>query len=125
MIKGDKEIIANLENVLKIVAKTQVEALEEVGQRGVGILKLNTPVDTGRLRNSMGYTVANKVEGGENTVNRTSEKDSVYLGTNVIYAPSVEYRSKNGSQGFMLRSFNQLVPIAKKIIENSFKGAIR
>jgi hypothetical protein len=125
VIKGDKEIIANLENVLKIVAKTQVEALEEVGQRGVGILKLNTPVDTGRLRNSMGYTVANKVEGGENTVNRTSEKDSVYLGTNVIYAPSVEYRSKNGSQGFMLRSFNQLVPIAKKIIENSFKGAIR
>ena len=125
MIKGDREIIANLENVLKIFSKTQVEALEEVGQRGVGILKLNTPVDTGRLRNSMGYTVANKVEGGENTVNRTSEKDSVYLGTNVIYAPSVEYRSKNGSQGFMLRSFNQLVPIAKKIIENSFKGAIR
>jgi hypothetical protein len=125
VIKGDREIIANLENVLKIFSKTQVEALEEVGQRGVGILKLNTPVDTGRLRNSMGYTVANKVEGGENTVNRTSEKDSVYLGTNVIYAPSVEYRSKNGSQGFMLRSFNQLVPIAKKIIENSFKGAIR
>lgn len=125
MLQGQAELERNLQNVLRIVSKSKEQALEEIGQRGVGIIKNNTPVDSGRLRNSMGYTVANKVVGQGDTVNTTSDKDSVYLGTNVVYAAYVEYMAKNGSQGYMQRSFNQLLPIAKAIFKDVFQRGIR
>lgn len=120
MILGEKEVLKNLDNVIKIVAKTQKEALEETGQRGVAILKSNTPVDSGRMRNSESYTIGNKVKGYDDKTDAlkpSNDDDSVIIGTNVIYGPSVEYMATNGSQGFMLRSYNQIKPIAKKIFE--------
>ena len=125
MLLNEKKIIANLNNALKIVSKDVSEALEEVGQRGVGITKKNTPVDQGRLRNSIGYTIGGKVEGNEDTVKASSDKSSVIIGTNVVYAAWVEYMAKNGSQGYMLRSYNQIVPIAKKIFETVLKRGLK
>jgi len=125
MLLNEKKIIANLNNALKIVSKDVSEALEEVGQRGVGITKKNTPVDQGRLRNSIGYTIGGKVEGNEDTVKPSGDKSSVVIGTNVVYAAWVEYMAKNGSQGYMLRSYNQIVPIAKKIFETVLKRGLK
>ena len=51
-------------------------ALDLIGQTAEGYAKDNCPVDTGRLRNS----ISNKTVG-----------DTVYIGTNVEYAPYVEY----------------------------------
>jgi hypothetical protein len=104
-ILGQAQVQKNLNNYINIMARNTTQALEEIGQRGVGIVKNNTPVDTGRLRQSMDYK---------------TEKDFVEVGTNVIYAQSVEFRSKQ-NKGFFLRSFNQLVPIAKEIFRKAME----
>lgn len=108
----------------KSIAENIEEAYLEVGERGVGYLKKETPVDTGHLRQSMSYTVNKKVYhplGNNDNVKPTTDKDTLYIGTNVIYAPHVEYRSKNGSQGFMLRAYNRTKKSAKQIFENAIK----
>ena len=112
----------------KAVSKNIDEALIEIGERGVNYLKLETPVDTGRLRQSMSYTVGNKVYtplGSQDNVNSSGEKETVYIGTNVIYAPSVEYLAKNGSQGFMLRAYNKTKTRAKEIFKKAAERGIK
>lgn len=54
-------------------------ALETIGQEAEGYAKDDCPVDTGRLRNSISHAV---------------EGDDVYIGTNVEYAPYVEFNEK-------------------------------
>lgn len=51
-------------------------ALEAVGLQAEGYAKLVCPVDTGRLRNSISHAV---------------EGNTAYIGTNVEYAPYVEF----------------------------------
>lgn len=125
-----KEIEKNLLNSVNVMSKTVTEGLAEVGERGVEILKRNTPVDSGRLRNSMSYTIANRIHaplGGraEDTVNAHASKEEVIIGTNVIYGPHVEYMSKNGSQGFMARSYRTLRGIAKKVLDEAIRREFR
>ena len=62
------EILAALENALE-------RGLEAIGMTAEGYAKDLCPVDTGRLRNSIGH----KVDG-----------EDVYIGTNVEYAPYIE-----------------------------------
>lgn len=52
-------------------------ALEEIGLAAERFAKSETPVDTGRLRNSITHAIS------------TDEK-AVYIGTNVEYAPYIE-----------------------------------
>jgi len=125
------QVEKKLNSQIKIMAKTNEEALIEVGERAVGILARNTPVKDGRLRNSMSYTIGGKVvdplqanDQGDK-LNKVRENDKIVIGTNVIYAPSVEYLAKNGSAGFMLRSYKQLVPIAKKVMQSVMKGVFK
>lgn len=119
-----REIQNNLEKQVKVVSKTLEEGLKEVGERAVGVLDRNTPVDEGRLRNSMSYTIAGQVYdplGADETndkLRKITDKDKVIIGTNVKYAARVEYLAKNGSAGFMLRSYKLLVPIAKRVLES-------
>lgn len=54
-------------------------ALEAVGLQAEGYAKQLCPVDTGRLRNSISHAV----QGNE-----------VYIGSNVSYAPFVEYGTR-------------------------------
>lgn len=64
-------------------------ALEEIGLTAERYAKRETPVDTGRLRNSITHVIGT---------------DSVYIGTNVEYAPYVEM-GVHGRQGVnMLRN---------------------
>lgn len=64
---------------IKDAARDAVErALEAVGLQAEGYAKMLCPVDTGNLRNSITHT--------------TEPSDrSAYIGTNVEYAPYVEY----------------------------------
>lgn len=116
-----KKIIRNVDKFVDVQSKNVTEALEEVGLRGVARLKSNAPVDSGRLRNSMSYTIDGKVEKYEgnrkDALRKIRDKKTVMLGTNVEYARKVEYLSTNESKGFMLRSFLELKPIADKIFE--------
>lgn len=50
-------------------------ALEEIGLTAERYAKRETPVDTGRLRNSITHVIGT---------------DSVYIGSNVEYAPAIE-----------------------------------
>ncbi len=103
---GEAAVKANLDKQLNIIAKNATEALEEIGQRGVGIAKNNAPVISGRLRQSMDYEV---------------KGSTVVIGTNLVYAQKVEFFSKTGSKGFFLKSYNQIVPLAKEIFRKVLK----
>jgi hypothetical protein len=128
-IQGSAEVLRNIKNAITIVSESTQEAFVEVGERGVGYLKRETPVDTGRLRNSMSYTISNKVYtplgNNKDNVNKSSDKDTLYIGTNVIYAPSVEYLAKNGSAGFMLRAYNQTKKVADQIFQKVIGRAVK
>jgi len=126
-VLNEKEVLKNMNDSVKVMSKTVEEGLIEIGERGVEILDRNTTVISGRLRNSMSYTIGGKVvdplgaDFADDKLRKNRKKDRVIIGTNVIYAPSVEYLAKNGSAGFMLRSYKQLVPIAKKIMATILK----
>lgn len=65
----------NSGDILKELERKKEMILESIGITAEGYAKLKTPVNTGRLRNSMTHTV----KGNE-----------VYIGTNLSYAPWVE-----------------------------------
>jgi phage gpG-like protein len=67
--------------VLKAMKEQVALGLESIGQEAEGYAKDDVPVDTGRLRNSIAHTVDNA-------------EQAVYIGTNVEYAPYVEYGEK-------------------------------
>lgn len=125
---NQKEIERKINNVIKVVARSVDEGLEEVGQRGVTIVKINSPYITGRLRNSMGYLIKGEIKGSSGSpsdiMKSKNIKNAVVIGTNVVYAGRVEYLSKTGSAGYMQRSYNQLKPIAEKVMQTAIKGGI-
>lgn len=85
------------------------KALEEVGLVAEGYAKKACPVDTGRLRNSITHQV------------RPSEK-SVYIGTNVEYAPYVELgTSRMKPQPFLRPAAADHEGTYKKIFESELK----
>ena len=125
---NSKVIQAAFNTKFNAISNNLEEALIEVGERGTNYLKLETPVDSGHLRQSMSYTVGSKVYkplGHEDNVKSSGDKESVYIGTNVIYAPSVEYLAKNGSQGFMHRAYKQTKARAKVIFEQAVQKGMK
>ena len=62
--------------------------LEAIGLVAEGYAKEDTPVDTGRLRNSITHTKDDK---------------AAYIGTNVEYAPYVENGTRDRKGVYMLR----------------------
>lgn len=67
----------NTEQIANAINQAVAAALEEIGLAAEGFAKRETPVDTGRLRNS----ITHAIDMGE---------EAVYIGTNVEYAPYVE-----------------------------------
>lgn len=129
MLKGLDSVKKNLNAQKKEIEKLNIKALEKVGQHGVGIVKRNTPVDTGRLRASMGYSIDNKVKmskGSEtDRLKKNNSKKTLIIGTNVKYAEKVEYFAKNGSQGYMARSFMQLKRVLFKMMSDEYRRMLR
>ena len=128
-VRGLSEIQKNLTSQRTLVLKATTQALEKIGQEGTTIIKGNSPTISGRLRGSFGYTISGNVEAPEafeadDKVKPISDKQSVIIGTNVVYGPSVEYRSQTGSKGFMQRSFNQLRQVAAAIAAQTIKREV-
>ena len=72
-----------------------------------------TPVDTGRLRNSIAWAVADKSGGGTDAESAgTADKGTLVIGTNVEYARFIEEGSYGRHAYHMLR--NALVDGAKR-----------
>ena len=74
------EVIKVIDNTAKVIQefeKKKERALKAIGARAVSYAKKDTPVDTGRLRNSETYQVIG---------------NDVYIGTNVEYAKYQEYK---------------------------------
>lgn len=99
----------NAQRIADAIDQALAKALEEVGLVAEGYAKKACPVDTGRLRNSITHQV------------RPSEK-SVYIGTNVEYAPYVELgTSRMEPQPFLRPAAADHEGTYKKIFESNLK----
>lgn len=108
---SDVKITDNRPEVRKEFNIKAALALSLIGHKAEGYAKDDCPVDTGRLRNS----ISNKVDG----------KD-VYIGTNVEYAPYVEFGDKmhheNGKAHFLRDAATTHGTEYKAIAELVLKG---
>lgn len=99
----------NAQRIADAIDQALARALEEVGLVAEGYAKKACPVDTGRLRNSITHQV------------RPSEK-SVYIGTNVEYAPYVELgTSRMKPQPFLRPAAADHEGTYRKIFESELK----
>lgn len=99
----------NTEQVLSAMEKAIERGLESIGLTAEGHAKKETPVDTGRLRNSISHAV---------------EDRTAYIGTNVEYAPYVELGAQGRNGVHMLqRAASEHTDEYKRIMEDSMKNA--
>ena len=99
----------NTEQVLSAMEKAIERGLEAIGLTAEGHAKKETPVDTGRLRNSISHAV---------------EDRAAYIGTNVEYAPYVELGARGRDGKHMLqRAATEHTAEYKRLMEDSMKNA--
>ena len=126
MSSNINDIIRNIDKAKKQIRLKEKKGLIKIGEQGVGILKLNTPVKEGRLRNSMSYTTDGKsvdplwADQPQDKLPVMKDDDIVVIGTNVVYGPRVEFIGK--SAGYMLRSYNQLKKKVAKTMKSAFSA---
>ena len=104
------EITSHSAEVLQAMREQVALALEAIGQEAEGYAKDDCPVDTGRLRNSISHAV---------------EGDDVYIGTNVEYAPYVEYgeyKHTTGKNHFLRDAATNHSEHYKAIMEAALKS---
>lgn len=110
--KGNNvEIIDNSEEVLKAFDNAIERGLEAIGLVAEGYAKQSCPVDTGRLRNSISHAV-------------DPIGNAAYIGTNVEYAPYVEFgTSKMAPRPFLrpaaLEHSEEYKALMKESMENA------
>lgn len=107
----DIEVTDNSDMIVKDIDLAISAALEEIGMLAEGYAKRACPVDTGRLRNSITHQMG-------------SDERSVYIGTNVEYAPHVELGTRHQQAQPFLRPAaqnhsNQYRNVLKKRMENA------
>ena len=99
----------NTEEILSAMEKAIKRGLEAIGLTAEGHAKKETPVDTGRLRNSISHAV---------------EDRAAYIGTNVEYAPYVELGARGRDGKHMLqRAATEHTDEYKRLMEDSMKNA--
>ena len=99
----------NTDEVLAALEKAKKRGLEVIGLTAEGYAKKDTPVDTGRLRNSISHATDDEAE---------------YIGTNVEYAPYVELGARGRRGVHMLqRAATEHTDEYKRIMEDSMKNA--
>lgn len=110
LLKMDMKIKDNTDIIKAEMQQKVVEALESVGLLAEAQVKAKTPVDTGRLRNS----ITHDVDMGE---------QCAIVGTNVEYASFVEYgTSKTPAQPFLKNTIQENAGTYKDIIETIVKS---
>ena len=99
----------NTDEVLAALKSAKKRGLEAIGLTAEGHAKKETPVDTGRLRNSISHA---------------TEDEAAYIGTNVEYAPYVELGAR-GRKGKHMhqRAATEHTDEYKRIMEDSMKNA--
>ena len=103
-LQNHNQLIARLTQETLLMDKSVEKALKLVGLDGETLAMQGSPVDTGRLKNSMTHQLGD---------------DFVVIGTNVEYAIYLEVKGRH--KGWFLRVYNQLVPRAKKIFQKECK----
>lgn len=99
----------NSKEVLSALEKAIQRGLEAIGMTAEGHAKKITPVDTGRLRNSISHATDDK---------------AAYIGTNVEYAPYVELGSRGREGKHMLqRAASEHADEYKRLMKDSMKNA--
>ena len=101
----------NSELIKRATAEQIYTALDMVGNDAEGFVSLLTPVDTGRLRNSITHEV------GEN---------EVIVGTNVEYAQFVEFNEKakhvSGQAHYLRDGISNNIDSFKSVFETILSG---
>lgn len=125
----DVKIDSHVSEIQELTQETIDKILWMMGAKAEGFAKDETPVDTGRLRNSI--TFVTKAEEGK-VVNYTDDKgneynytvgagleeNSVAIGTNVEYAKDVEIGTGGRAGKHMLeKAVSQHDDVYRKIIE--------
>ena len=99
----------NTDEVLAAVERAKKRGLEAIGLTAEGHAKKETPVDTGRLRNSISHE---------------TDDEAAYIGTNVEYAPYVELGARGRKGVHMLkRAATEHTDEYKRIMEDAMKNA--
>ena len=99
----------NTDEVLAALERAKKRGLEAIGLTAEGYAKKDTPVDTGRLRNSISHA---------------TDDEAAYIGTNVEYAPYVELGARGRPGVHMLkRSATEHTDEYKRIMEDALKNA--
>lgn len=101
---------SNLPEVKRASAEAIERGLAAIGMRAVTYTHRpkeqgGTPVDTGRLRNSIAWATQNQSGGGDDaTSNGGADTNTVVIGTNVEYGQIIEEGSARRSAAHMLRN---------------------
>ena len=99
----------NTDEVLAALKRAKKNGLTAIGLTAEGHAKKETPVDTGRLRNSIAHAV---------------ESDVAYIGTSTSYAPFVELGARGRKGVHMLqRAATEHADEYKQLMEDSMKNA--
>ena len=99
----------NTDEILVALKNAKKRGLEAIGLSAEGYAKKDTPVDTGRLRNSISHA---------------TDGEAAYIGTNVEYAPYVELGARGRPGVHMLqRAASEHTDEYKRLMEDSMKNA--
>ena len=99
----------NTDEVLSALEKAKKRGLEAIGLVAEGHAKKLTPVDTGRLRNSISHA---------------TDDEAAYIGTNVEYGPYVELGSPTIKAHHMLqKAATEHTDEYKRLMEDSMNNA--
>lgn len=104
------KITSNRDLIEQATDEAIARALEAIGFQAEGYAKMLCPVDTGRLRNSITHTY-------------DASERKAYIGTNVEYAPYVEFgTSKTYAQPFIEPAVVNNADEYKSIAEHFLKN---
>lgn len=99
----------NTDAVLSALENAKKRGLEAIGLAAEGHAKKLTPVDTGRLRNSISHA---------------TDDEAAYIGTNVSYGAPVELGARGRKGVHMLqRAATEHADEYKRLMEDSLKNA--
>lgn len=98
----------NSDKILSEMIKAKKNALYAIGTNAEGYAKEETPVDTGRLINSIAHV---------------EDEDATYIGTNVEYAKYVEFGSRTVKAHHMLKkAATEHTAEYKELAKQAFKN---
>lgn len=121
----------NYEKIKRAFLEAETAGLKNVGRQMVSQATLNITkngsVDTGNLRGSLSYSINGEIfEGTGARVTVSNSPTTVYIGTNVSYAPFVEFGTKFIKEKSYLRSaYAQQEGTVKKIVDETIKAYLK